>query len=201
MEKQIAKKVLLSKTGLAARAKRSILFSLAVIGLTFTQAWANDASNGDKVVDNALAAQQTISGTVTDSSGAPIPGANVIVVGTTNGTQTDFDGNYTIDAAEGDQLQFSYLGFGTKTVTVGSSSTVDVTMEEESSALEEVVVIGYGARKKKDITGAIATLMPSEITKQIAPNPELAIQGKLPGVLVGNPGPILRQDRKLEFVV
>src|SRR5699024_1566869 len=98
--------------------------------------------------------QQVVNGTVTDAgTGTPIPGVNVVIKGTTQGTSTDFDGNYQIQAEDGTVLQFSYIGFTTKEVTV-SGSSVNVTLLEDTEQLEEVVVIGYGTVSHKDVTGA-----------------------------------------------
>lgn len=101
-----------------------------------------------------LAQSKTVTGTVTDSAyETPLPGGvNVLVQGTTNGTQTDFDGNYAIEASEGDVLVFSYLGMKSQTVTVSSSPTINIVLEEDASQLDEVVVTALGlSRKKKSL--------------------------------------------------
>ena len=114
-----------------------------------------------------MAQDKTVTGTVTDANdGAPLPGVNVLVQGTTNGTQTDFDGNYSIEAAEGDILVFSYLGTKTQTATVGSTNTVDVAMEEDASQLDEVVVTALGIkRQEKTLTYAQQSVDSDELTK------------------------------------
>ena len=96
-------------------------------------------------------AQGTVSGTVTDTDGLPLPGATVVVQGTSIGVTSDFDGNYSISASQGDVLVFSYVGYTSQNVTVGSSSTVNVTLES-STALEEVVVTGITSRDRKRLT-------------------------------------------------
>ena len=93
-------------------------------------------------------AQDTVSGTVSDSEGLPLPGATVVVQGTSIGVTSDFDGNYSISASQGDVLVFSYVGYESQTVTVGLSSTVNVSLTS-STALEEVVVTGITSRKGK----------------------------------------------------
>ena len=95
------------------------------------------------------AQDRTITGTVTSSEdGLPIPSANIVIKGTSNGTSTDFDGNYTINANQGDVLEFSYIGFKTVDVTIDSQSNIDIAMETQVSDLEEVVIVGYGSQKK-----------------------------------------------------
>ncbi|MFS4455091.1 SusC/RagA family TonB-linked outer membrane protein [Maribacter sp. 2304DJ31-5] len=104
--------------------------------------------------------QKTVSGTVTAASdGGPLPGVSIVVQGTTNGTQTDFDGNYTIEVSEGDVLVFSYLGTSTQSITVGTSNTINVVMQEDASQLDEVVVTALGVkRQKKSLTYATQTV-------------------------------------------
>lgn len=141
--------------------------------------------------------QLTITGTVVDDMGAPLPGTNVIVKGTTNGTQTDFDGNYTITAPSDATLVFSYVGFKTLEVPVNGNSVVDVTMVEDAAALDEVVVTGYGTQTRGDLTGAVASVDVSEAVKQPLVNVAEALEGRATGVSItnaGNPGaaPIVR---------
>src|SRR5210317_2499363 len=102
----------------------------------------------------SFAQEKTVSGKVTDQNGAPLPGVSVLVVGTTTGTQSDFDGLYSISVAQGATLRFSYIGQKTQDVVVGSSSTVNVQLEEDAQALEEVVVTGYSSLKKSEVTGS-----------------------------------------------
>ena len=96
-------------------------------------------------VTTAFSQEKTISGTVTSAAdGLPLPGVNVLVIGTTRGVQTDFDGNYTIKASQGEVLQFSFIGFSNVRITIGSSSTYDIKMQEDVAALDEVIVVAYG---------------------------------------------------------
>ncbi|MEM1339760.1 MAG: TonB-dependent receptor [Bacteroidota bacterium] len=143
------------------------------------------------------AMQTIVSGTVTDADGAPLPGANVVVKGTTNGTQTDFDGNYTITAADDAVLVFSYIGFSTQEIPVNGQTTVNVQMTEDANKLDEVVIVGYQAQTRGDLTGAVASVDVSEATKQPLVNVAEALEGRATGVSVvnaGNPGaaPIVR---------
>lgn len=113
------------------------------------------------------AQNRNISGNVKDATGEPMIGVNVKVVGTTNGTITDFDGNYTIQAPANSQLQFSFIGYIAQTVAVGNKSVINVVLKEDATDLEEVVVIGYGTVKKKDLTGSVASIS----SKDLVANP------------------------------
>ncbi|MFK7813837.1 MAG: von Willebrand factor type A domain-containing protein [Maribacter sp.] len=106
---------------------------------------------------NGLKAQTTkITGNVTDETSLPLPGVNIFIKGVSNGTQTDFDGNYEIMASEGDVLIFSYIGYITKDVKFKKSRVINVSMEADAAALEEVVVIGYAIQRKSSVTGSVA---------------------------------------------
>ena len=135
---------------------------------------------------------QTVSGTVSDSSG-PLPGASVVVKGTSNGTQTDFDGNYTLNDVAGDAtLVFSYIGFASQEVSVNGQTTINVTLQEDATALDEVVIIGYGQTTVKDATGAVASVSAEDFNGGVISSPEQLIQGKTAGVQItqtsGEPG-------------
>lgn len=125
---------------------------------------------------------QTVSGNVSDASG-PLPGATVIIKGTSNGTSADFDGNYTIQASSGDVLVFSYVGYSSVEVTVGSQDTINVVLES-ANELEEVVVTGYGTQTRGNITGAVTSVDVSEATKTPLVNAAEALQGRVAGVTV-----------------
>ncbi len=134
----------------------------------------------------------TITGTVTDASGMPLPGASILVKGTTTGAQTDFDGNFTLDnVPEDGTLVFSYVGFTEQEIRVDGKTTFTVSLEESTQALEEVVVVGYGSQRKADVTGSISQVKAEEITKQPALTATQSIQGKAAGIQVtpsGGPG-------------
>jgi len=135
---------------------------------------------------------QTVSGVVSDASG-PVPGVNVLVKGTTTGTQTDFDGNYSLDISTPDAvLVFSFLGYKTQEIPVGGQTTINVTLAEDISELNEVVVIGYGQTTKTDATGAVDAISADDFTAVNASNPSELIRGKVSGVQVtqasGEPG-------------
>lgn len=140
----------------------------------------------------AVSAQKSIKGTVFDESGAGIPGANVIVKGTKNGTSTDFDGNFNISVSSGDVLEVSFLGYVTQTVTIAEQTSVTIILIEDTAKLDEVVVIGYGTAKKSDLTGALTSVTSKDFEKQPLNDVSQALQGRAAGVQVtqtsGAPG-------------
>lgn len=135
-------------------------------------------------------AQQTVSGTVTEkSSGEGLPGVDVIIKGTTRGTSTDFDGNYSLDDVnEGDILSFSFLGYKTIEIVVGTNNNINVELEEGSEALDEVVIIGYGTTTVKDATGSIASVKADDINKGATASAEQLLVGRVAGVQVTQGG-------------
>ncbi len=131
--------------------------------------------------------QTTITGSVSDSDGTPLPGATVIEKGTTNGVQTDFDGNFSIDVSQTNAiLMISYIGFASQEVSIGNQTFVTITLQEDTAKLDEVVVVGYGAQKKSDLTGSVGTLDAEKIQKRITINPLDNLQGQVAGVNVFN---------------
>ena len=144
------------------------------------------------VVQLSFAQQKTITGTVTDDTGMPLPGANIIIKGTSTGTQSDFDGLYSISANVGQTLQFTYVGFESKEVKVGAANKIDMTLNP-GSALDEVVVTGYSTRNQTVQTSAVVSISAEELN-QMAPTTSIdnMLQGKAAGVQVtaanGKPG-------------
>ena len=134
------------------------------------------------VVHISFAQSKTISGTVVDESGLPLPGVNILVKGTTNGTQTDFDGNYSISANVGDVLSFTYVGLKTIEQTVGTANTINVTMTEDATALDEIVVVAYGTTTKEAFTGSAAVVQPESLELRALTSPIAAIEGNVSGV-------------------
>ena len=137
--------------------------------------------------------QRTVSGTVTDESGEPLPGVTVVVKGTTRGTVTNADGNYSLsNIPEDATLQFSFVGMLTKEVEVGNQSTIDVTMVVDAIGIEEVVAIGYGVVKKSDLTGSVSQVKSEDINAYPALGMTQAMQGRASGVQItannGEPG-------------
>ena len=140
----------------------------------------------------SLIHSQSVSGTVSDSSG-PLPGASILVKGTTNGAQTDFDGKFTIgNVGPNAVLVFSYIGLKTQEVNVAGKTTVNIVLKEDSAELREVVVIGYGTVRKKDATGAVDQIGAKDFDNVAAPSPAQLLRGKVAGVQVtqssGEPG-------------
>ncbi len=137
-------------------------------------------------------AQKEVSGTIVDDQGGPLPGASVVVESTTNGTQSDFDGNYTITVQEGEVLTFSYVGFKSQNATVGSASTINISLQEDASQLQEVVVVGYGTQKEVNLTGSVEVVKAEEITRQPVAQASQALAGLVPGLTAtqtsGQPG-------------
>jgi len=141
----------------------------------------------------SLQQQNSVSGKVTDSSGASLPGVTVVVKETTKGTITDADGNYSLSNVAGDEtLVFSFVGMKTQEISVLGNSTINVVLEEEAIGIEEVVAIGYGTMKKSDLTGAISSISENDLSTTQSSNVLEKAQGKLAGVDIisgnGSPG-------------
>lgn len=144
------------------------------------------------VVQISFAQEKTVTGTVLDEDGLPLPGVNVIEKGTSNGAQTNFDGEYSISVEVGDVIVFSYVGFATQEVTIGADDTYDVTMATDASALDEVVVVGYGTATKQSFTGSATTIEAENLDVKSTSNISQALAGEVAGVNVintsGQPG-------------
>lgn len=135
-------------------------------------------------------AQSVLKGTVSDvTSGQPIPGANVIVEGTTNGTSTDMDGNFTLTNVKiGDRIMISFIGFSNQVVEYAGQATLNVSLQEDATQLQEVVVIGYGTTTKKDATGAVDVVSSKDFNKGAIANADQLLTGRSPGVRITNNG-------------
>jgi len=132
-----------------------------------------------------FAQTRTITGTIIDDSGEFLPGVSVIVVGTTIGTVTNGDGQFTIqNIAPTSKLKFSFIGMKEQIVTVGSTTNFKITMQTDVSDIEEVVVTGYGSQKKVDIIGSVSTVKTEELTTVPTPTIAQAITGRTSGVFV-----------------
>ena len=158
------------------------MFCLLLSAFSVSGALAAPVTTGDA---SAMVVQQgkKVTGVVVDATGEPVIGANVVVKGTTNGTITDFDGNYTIEGVSAsDVLVFSYIGYLSQEITVGNQAAINVTLSEDSQALEEVVVVGYGVMRKSDVTGSIGVAKGDELTKNQNFSALDNLRGKVSGV-------------------
>ena len=135
-------------------------------------------------------AQQTVKGVVKEkATGEPLPGVSVVVKGTTRGTQTDFDGNFSIDRVKtGDILVFQYLGFADKEITIGTSFNLTIQLDESAEQLDEIVVVGYGTTTVKDATGSVESITAKDFTKGNIVTPENLLSGRVSGVNVTTSG-------------
>ncbi|MBD0831566.1 SusC/RagA family TonB-linked outer membrane protein [Aestuariibaculum sediminum] len=140
----------------------------------------------------SFAQEKTVTGVVTDQSSTPLPGVNVLVKNASRGTTTDFDGNYSVSVSLGETLIVSYVGFKTTEVTIGSKDVYNISLETDNAQLDEVVVIGYGTQKRKDVTGAVASIKSESFIDALPVAPEQLLQGKIAGVNIvqssGQPG-------------
>ncbi|ARS35572.1 SusC/RagA family TonB-linked outer membrane protein [Pontibacter actiniarum] len=144
------------------------------------------------VAERKAVQEQTVRGTVTDDSGIPLPGVAVVVKGTTRGTSTDLNGNFSIAVPANATLVFNYIGFSSREVVVGNQATIDVSLKPDTKALQEVVVVGYGTQKKSDLTGAVTAVTEEDFQDGQVTTPEQLISGKVAGVQItsnsGAPG-------------
>ena len=158
------------------------MFCLLLSAFSVSGALAAPVTTGDA---SAMVVQQgkKVTGVVVDATGEPVIGANVVVKGTTNGTITDFDGNYTIEGVSAsDVLVFSYIGYLSQEITIGNQAAINVTLSEDSQALEEVVVVGYGVMRKSDVTGSIGVAKGDDLTKNQNFSALDNLRGKVSGV-------------------
>lgn len=169
-----------AKSALGNFMKAACCFLLFVI---VSVQWAGASENGLQISQQN---KRTITGTVTDKSGEAIIGANIVEVGTTNGTVTDLNGHYTLAVLPDATLKISYIGYVEKTVKVGKSSTIDIVLAEDSKTLAEVVVVGYGTMDKKELTSAISHVSNKDFLGVASIDPSMQIQGKVPGLTITN---------------
>ncbi|QOD61819.1 SusC/RagA family TonB-linked outer membrane protein [Polaribacter haliotis] len=137
-------------------------------------------------ITNTVAQNKTIKGTVVDEFSVPIPGVNILEKGTLNGVSTDFDGNYTINTKESAVLVFSYIGYKTLEVTVSNQQEINVTLKEDASQLDEIVIVGYGTQKRQEVTGSVA-VADLKTYKDVPVNNILeTVKGTVAGLNVGS---------------
>lgn len=147
-----------------------------------------NAADSERYLPNTVTIQQQnkrVTGVVVDQSGEPIIGSNVVVKGTTNGTVTDLDGNFTLENVPSDAiLQFSYIGYHTQEVAVANNTTFNIRLLEDTQTLDEVVVVGYGTQKKSDITGSVTSVSKDRLGKLPVTNVLQAVQGAAAGITI-----------------
>lgn len=135
---------------------------------------------------SGYAQNKVVKGIVTDVAGLPIPGANILIKGTKNGASSDLDGRYSLTVSPGMTLVYTFIGFKDQEILVGNAETYNVVLKEADNSLEEVVVVGYGVKKKKDLTGSIVSVGAEEIASRPVVNAVQAMQGKAAGVDVSS---------------
>ena len=131
-----------------------------------------------------MLAQNKVSGTVLDAAGEPLIGVSVLEAGTTNGVVTDFDGKFTLTVKQGAKLTISYVGYTSQTVAAKNGMTV--TLEEDNQVLNEVVVVGYGTMRRKDVTSSITTVKAEDLNRGVFTDPGQMLQGKVPGLVISS---------------
>lgn len=136
------------------------------------------------LVSSLTFAQSNVSGTVKDANGEPLIGVSVLEVGTQNGAVTDMYGNYKLNVKPGAKLKISYIGFTPQTVKAGSNS--QIVLQEDNTALNEVVVVGYGTMRRKDVTSSITTVKAEDLNQGVFTDPGQMLQGKVPGLVVSS---------------
>lgn len=146
-----------------------------------------------------FAQEIAIKGSVKDRLGEVVIGANVIVKGTTNGTITDFDGNFVLNAKQGDIIVISFIGY--KTQELPAATTMNVVLQDDSEVLEDVVVIGYGSVKKSDLSGSVVAVKAEEMNRGAVTSAQELMQGKVPGLYVQRVVVNLEPDRRCVSVV
>lgn len=169
--------------------KMCLVFIIAFVPMVGT--YANAENPKDLKIQSAI--QKTISGKITDDAGMPLPGANIVEKGTSNGVQTDFDGNFSISVSdENAVLVVSFVGFLNQEIEVGNQNSLAIQLISDAESLEEVVVTGYGTQRKSDVTGAISSIKTEDFNRGVVANPGQLLQGKISGVNVtatsGEPG-------------
>ena len=159
---------------------KTVSLMLFLMGTSTGAAYSSSAIS----VDDVKITQQTAActGTVTDAAGEPIIGATVLIKGTTNGTITDYDGKFALaDAKKGSVIQVSFVGYQTKEI-IWNGSTLNIILADDTQALEEVVVVGYGVQKKVNLTGAVASVKGDALERRPVADATQSLQGMVPGL-------------------
>lgn len=147
-----------------------------------SKAWADTNMNDSQIVAQT---RKRVKGQVVDATGEPLIGVNISVIGGTEGTITDIDGNYSINVPAKAKLKFSYIGYKEQIVEVTTQTVINMKLQEDSEVLDEVVVVGYGTQKKESLTGAVTVVSDKMIKdKGVLASPAQALQGQVPGVII-----------------
>jgi len=170
--------------------KRNLKYNIFVLALMcgVPNVKASEVDISSDITRNAIQ-KQVISGTVKDKNGIPLAGVNILEKGTSNGTQSDFDGKFSIAVSSNSVLVFSYVGFKNQEIKITNQTKLNVSLIENFSQLDDVVVVGYGVQKKVSVTGSVATIKVGDIVAVPASNVKSLIIGRVPGVITNqNPG-------------
>ena len=177
--------------------KKRVFIGALILSLCTVSAKAVPSEQGTSVdlspkTTESLQQTKLVNGVILDETGTPVIGVSVFERGTANGTITNFDGEFSLPVGLNASLQNSYIGYVTQTVVVGNRTSFNIRLIEDSQALEEVVVIGYGTVKKRDLTGSVASVSSDKLQSNPVSDVAQALQGHLPGVSVtsqdGRPG-------------
>lgn len=168
-----------------ARISEITSLKFEIVNRTIVVGRGSEASKKEKT-SKLLSRSQKITGRVVDDKGDPLIGANVLVIGTSNGSVTDMNGDYSISANDKDVLSISFLGCIAQKMKVGKQQVINVTLSEDNQSLNEVVVVGYGVQKKRDLTGSISTISQKDIVAIPTTNAIEALQGKIAGLDLTN---------------
>ena len=173
----------LKHSAAALTSRRFLVGGLCATMMSFALPMAVEAAGGGNLTDlQEVNQSKKVTGTVVDGAGEPLIGVSVQVKGTQIGAITDFDGKFSIDAPANATLVVSYVGFKTQEVKVGNQSVLAIRLEDDNQLLDEVVVIGYGTMKKRDLTGSITSVKAEDIVRSPASNAMEALQGQVPGL-------------------
>lgn len=152
------------------------------------------------IAQSSFAQKKTVNGKVSDETGLSIPGANVLIIGTTSGIQTDLDGNFSISAISvGDDIVISFVGYRSQTIKITQSNTYNVALQPDAQMMDEVVVIGYGVQKKKDLTSSIASIKGDDIQGLVTPSFESQLAGRASGVQITSATGIIGEAPKVRI--
>lgn len=179
---QKARRLFASAYGCRASRSFFIWGLSAAMSISAAQMMAEVSIDGRNVGTQIVNQVKSITGTIIDETGEPMIGVSVLVQGTTTGTVTDLDGKFTLEVPANATLVISYIGYKTQNVKVGSQNTFAIKMESDNEVLDEVVVVGYGVVKKRDLTGSVSSVKAGDIQKTASSNAMQAMQAKVPGL-------------------